>query len=116
MPVSAADQARELLGLREFEAAEELIERGLLQGAAWALVAAAQAALLLLHGELLLLLLLLLLGAGVAPLLMWLLHHPYRLFVCCNAAAMVSVLQDEHCLPAAVSCARVGLPACRVSV
>ncbi|KAI3428666.1 hypothetical protein D9Q98_007489 [Chlorella vulgaris] len=49
MPVSAADQARELLGLREFEAAEELIERGLLQGAAWALVAAAQAALLLLH-------------------------------------------------------------------
>ena len=50
LPVSAADQARELLSQRDFEAALELIEGGLRQGAPWAQAAAAQAALLLLHG------------------------------------------------------------------
>ncbi len=52
LPVSPADQARELLGQREYEAALELIEQGLSRGSPWAQVAAAQAALLLLHGEL----------------------------------------------------------------
>ena len=52
LPVSAADQTRELLSQRDHEAALELIEGGLLQGAPWAQVAAAQAALLLLHGGL----------------------------------------------------------------
>jgi hypothetical protein len=51
LPVLPADQARELLGQRDYAAALELIEQGLRQGAAWAQVAAAQAALLLLHGE-----------------------------------------------------------------
>lgn len=51
LPVSPADQARELLGQRDYGAALELIQAGLAQGAAWAQVAAAQAALLLLHGE-----------------------------------------------------------------
>lgn len=52
LPVSAADQTRELLSQRDHEAALELIEGGLLQVAPWAQVAAAQAALLLLHGGL----------------------------------------------------------------
>lgn len=51
LPVSPADQARELLGQREYEAALELVEQGLRRGSPWAQVAAAQAALLLLHGE-----------------------------------------------------------------
>jgi hypothetical protein len=51
VPVSPADQARELLGQRQFEPALELVQRGLRRGAAWAQAAAAQAALLLLHGE-----------------------------------------------------------------
>lgn len=50
-PVSPADQARELLAQLDYEAALELTEAGLRQGAAWAQVAAAQAALLLLQGE-----------------------------------------------------------------
>ncbi len=50
LPVSAADQTRELLSQRHLEAALELIEGGLRQGAPWAQAAAAQAALLLLHG------------------------------------------------------------------
>lgn len=50
-PVPAADQAWELLGQHEYEAALELVEGGLQRGEAWAQVAAAQAALLLLHGE-----------------------------------------------------------------
>lgn len=50
LPVSAADQTRELLSQRDYKAALELIEGGLRQGAPWAQVAAAQAALLLLHG------------------------------------------------------------------
>ncbi|KAL4428207.1 hypothetical protein ABPG75_002296 [Micractinium tetrahymenae] len=49
LPVSPADQARELLGKGDFDAALELIEAGLAQGAAWAQAGAAQAALLLLH-------------------------------------------------------------------
>lgn len=50
LPVSAANQARELLSQRDYGAALELIEGGLRQGAPWGQVAAAQAALLLLHG------------------------------------------------------------------
>ncbi|KAL4433059.1 hypothetical protein ABPG77_006486 [Micractinium sp. CCAP 211/92] len=49
LPVSPADQARELLGRGDFGSALELIEAGLAQGASWAQAAAAQAALLLLH-------------------------------------------------------------------
>lgn len=50
LPVSPADQARELLGRGDFGSALEQIEAGLAQGASWAQAAAAQAALLLLHG------------------------------------------------------------------
>lgn len=50
LPVSPADQARQLLGSRDFEAALQLIEAGLAQGAPWAQAGAAQAALLLLQG------------------------------------------------------------------
>lgn len=50
LPVSPVDQARELLGRRDFEPALELIEAGLAQGAPWAQAGAAQAALLLLQG------------------------------------------------------------------
>ncbi|PRW44437.1 transforming growth factor-beta receptor-associated 1 isoform X1 [Chlorella sorokiniana] len=49
LPVSAADQTRELLSQRDYETALDLIEGGLRQGAPWAQIAAAQAALLLLH-------------------------------------------------------------------
>lgn len=50
LPVSPADQARQLLGSRDFEAALQQIEAGLAQGAPWAQAGAAQAALLLLQG------------------------------------------------------------------